>query len=127
MRLVQVRALIHRQSWFDMTVYTLDPPVGSFMHWSRVVDIPLVLLIKSFRLFTDMATAERLARLAFPLALLVALFAGVARLAAVLLGSVAQIPAIAATLLCGSATYQFQPGRIDHPAPQIVLLVFMVA
>jgi hypothetical protein len=127
MRLVQVRALIHGQSWFDMNVYPLDPPVGSFMHWSRVVDIPLVLLIKSFRLFTDMATAERLARLAFPLALLVALFAGVARLAAVLLGSVAQIPAIAATLLCGSATYQFQPGRIDHHAPQIVLLVFMVA
>ena len=127
MRLVQVRALIQGQSWFDMTVYPLDPPAGSFMHWSRVVDIPLVLLIKSFGLFTDTATAERLARLVFPLALLFALFAGVARLADVLLGSIARIPAIVATLLSGSATFQFQPGRIDHHAPQIVLLVFMVA
>ncbi len=127
MRLVQVRALMDGQSWFDMTAYRLDPPVGSFMHWSRIVDVPLVALIKSFGWFADRLTAERLARLVFPLALLLCLFVGVARLGEVLLGSVARLPAIATTVLSGSATYQFQPGRIDHHAPQIVILVFMVA
>ncbi len=127
MRLVQVRALMDGQSWFDMTAHRLDPPVGSFMHWSRIVDVPLVLLIKSFGWFADIFTAERLARLVFPLALLLILFIGVARLGDVLLGSIARLPAIAATVLSGSATYQFQPGRIDHHAPQIVILVFMVA
>src|ERR1039458_7159007 len=42
MRLVQVRSLLAGQPWFDMTSYRLDPPAGVFMHWSRVVDVPLV-------------------------------------------------------------------------------------
>jgi hypothetical protein len=126
MRLVEVRALLAGQHWFDMTAYGLDPPFGASMHWSRVVDLPIAVLIKLFGLFTDVARAEILARLVFPFVLLLALFAGVAAIADTLLGPAARLPAIGTALFCGCAIVQFQPGRIAHHAPQIVTLVFMV-
>jgi hypothetical protein len=126
MRLVEVRALLAGQHWYDMTAYRLDPPFGASMHWSRVVDLPIALLIKLFGLFTDTARAEILARLVFPFALLLALFAGIAGIADTLLGPAARLPAIGTALFCGCAIVQFQPGRIAHHAPQIVALVFMV-
>lgn len=127
MRLVQVRNLLAGQSWFDMTIYRLDPPGGVFMHWSRIVDVPLVILIKIFSVFLVPDYAERAARLAFPLALQGLLYAGVAWLARLLMGRGAVIPAILLTFLSGIVFGQFQPGRVDHHAPQIVLLLFMVA
>lgn len=126
MRLVQVRTLLHGQAWFDMTAKAMDPPHGVFLHWSRIVDIPVAALIRLFGLFTDETTAERLARLAFPFALLVGLYLGMARLGNLLLGPAARIPAIAGTLLSGNGIIQFVPGRIDHHAPQIVVLVVML-
>lgn len=127
MRIVQVRNLLAGQSWFDMTIYRLDPPGGVFMHWSRIVDVPLVVLIKIFSVFLAPDYAERAARLAFPLALEGLLYMGIAWLARLLMGRVAVIPAILLTFLSGIVFGQFQPGRVDHHAPQIVLLVFMVA
>jgi hypothetical protein len=126
MRLVQVRALLAGQSWYDMTVYRLDPPGGSFMHWSRIVDIPLALLIKLFSLFTPVEMAERLMRIIFPLMLQAALYAATARIAKSLMGRAAIMPTVFLVLLSGIAFGQFQPGRIDHHAPQIVLLAFML-
>ena len=127
MRLVQVRALLQGQSWFDMTARALDPPTGTFMHWSRVVDVPLAVLIEAFGLFTDQTHAERLTRIAFPFGLLVAYYYGIARIADLLLGPVAKIPAIAAAVMSGNGIAQFVPGRIDHHAPRLVAMVFMLA
>lgn len=125
MRLVEVRALLGGQHWFDMTAYGLDPPGGTYMHWSRTVDLPLALLIKAFGLVTTPAVAEKLTRLLYPFLLLLGLFYGVARLATVLLGPIARLPAIAAALFCGGAIVQFQPGRIAHHSPQVLALLFM--
>ena len=126
MHMVQVRALLGGQNWFDMTVPRMGPPLGTFMHWSRLVDAPVAALIELFRLATDGDTAERLARLAFPFALLAALYLAMARLAAGLLGPEARLPAMVATMLSGSGIIQFLPGRIDHHAPQIVILVVIL-
>ncbi|MGB2731079.1 MAG: hypothetical protein WA831_00735 [Methylovirgula sp.] len=127
MQLVQVRELLAGQNWFDMTIGRLDPPHGVFMHWSRTVDAPLALLIKTFGLLLPMQTAERLTRLVFPLILQALLYLGVARLARVLIGPRAVLAAITLVLLSGMEFGEFQPGRIDHTAPQIVLLLFMLA
>jgi hypothetical protein len=126
MRMVQVRALLAGQNWYDMSVYRLDPPDGSFMHWSRIVDIPLALLIKGFELFLPVESAERLCRIVFPMLLQAALYVAVARLAKTLLGREAIASAVVLTLLSGIAFGQFQPGRVDHHAPQIVLLALML-
>jgi hypothetical protein len=127
MQLVQVRELLAGQNWFDMTIWRLDPPHGVFMHWSRVVDLPLALMIKSFGWALPAETAERLTRLIFPLMLQGLLYAAVAWLARLLIGAQAILPAIALTLLSGMVFGEFQPGRIDHTAPQVVLLTFMLA
>lgn len=127
MQLVQVRELLAGQNWFDMTIGRLDPPYGVFMHWSRVVDLPLALTIKTFGLAMPVETAERLTRLLFPLILQGLLYAAVAWLARVLVGPRAVLPALVLTLLSGMVFGEFQPGRIDHSAPQIVLLMFMLA
>ena len=123
MRLVQIRDLIGGQPWFDMTSYRLHPPAGVVSHWSRIVDLPMVLLIKGFAFWLPMERAERAARLAFPLLLQACVLAGLARLAILLIGERAAPLAIVLGLLSGIAFGQFQPGRIDHHAPQIVLLV----
>ena len=124
MRMVQVRDLMAGQGWFDMIAHRLDPPHGLFMHWSRVVDVPLVALISAFRLLTAPETAERLARLVFPLALQAGLYAGLAWCGGTLIGARGRVPAIALGFLSGAMFGQYQPGRIDHHAPQITLLVF---
>lgn len=127
MQLVQVRELLAGQNWFDMTIWRLDPPHGVFMHWSRVIDAPLALMIKIFASFLPLTTAERLTRLVFPLMFQGLLYTAVAWLARLLIGARAILPAIVLTLLSGMVFNQFQPGRIDHSAPQITLLMFMLA
>ncbi|WP_297298951.1 hypothetical protein [uncultured Methylovirgula sp.] len=126
MQLVQVRNLLAGQNWFDLTIGRLDPPHGVFMHWSRVIDVPLALSIKTIGLFMPADMAERLTRLLFPLMLQGLLYAGIARLARRLAGPHAILPAIVLTLLSGLMYAQFQPGRINHSATQIVLVVFML-
>lgn len=127
MRLVQVRALLHGQGWFDLTAYRLDPPTGVFMHWSRLIDLPLAVLIKLFSLVLPGEFAERAARLAFPLILQALLYWGMARIAKALIGPAAVIPVLVLTLLTGMEVGQFQPGRIHHSAPQITLSILMIA
>jgi len=123
MRMTQVRDLLAGQSWFDMRAHRLAPPDGLFMHWSRVVDVPLVILMKMFGLFLPPAEAEAATRLAFPLLLLAALYVAVARVARLFGDRAVQIAAVALAFATGPVFAQFVPGRIDHHAPQIVLLM----
>src|ERR1700752_4875323 len=47
MRLVDVRDFLAGQSWFDLTQHRLSPPEGVAMHWSRLIDLPLAMLIRA--------------------------------------------------------------------------------
>lgn len=38
LRIMQVRALLAGQGWFDLRQYRLDPPLGANIHWSRLVE-----------------------------------------------------------------------------------------
>lgn len=127
MRMVQVRDLLAGQSWFDMTTYRLDPGHGHFIHWSRIVDVPLALLLKLFGLALEPELAERAMRIAYPVLMLTLMFAGAGRCANALMGRAAMVPALATGALAAFAVGQFQLGRIDHHSMQIVLLVFMLA
>jgi hypothetical protein len=126
MRAVQLRDLLAGQSWFDLTARRIDPPGGVFMHWSRIVDAPLALLQSFFNLFLSVEMSERAARLAFPLVLLAALYALAARNARILGGDALRLPAVLTMFLSGAMFGQFAPGRIDHHAPQIILLMVSV-
>lgn len=142
MRAVQMRDLLAGQSWFDMTAYRVDPSAGLFMHWTRIVDVPLAALDLLFRLVLAPEVAERVTRLVFPFLCLAALFALSAWTARVLQsepeGSLsttapdrepsgshgaAAFAAVWLVFLSAPSYGQFAPGRIDHHAPQIVLLM----
>jgi hypothetical protein len=123
MRAVEVRDLLAGQSWFDMTAARLDPPTGMVSHWSRVVDAPLAALKHFFGLFLSPETAERATRLVFPFALLATLLRLAAWNATIFAGKGARLAAVWLTFLSGPMFLQFAPGRIDHHAPQIVLLM----
>ena len=125
MRAVQVRAWMAGQGWFDLAAHRLNPPDGVFMHWSRVVDVPLAVLVRAFDLVLPPELAERAARILFPVALQAALIAAMAATARTLAGPAAAVPAALLIVLGGISYGQFVPGRIDHHAPQILLLTLM--
>lgn len=75
MRLLQVRAWMDGQSWWDVTNYRAGGAEGFSMHWSRLVDVPIAALILLFGLFLQPELAERAAMTLLPLfQLLLALF-----------------------------------------------------
>lgn len=125
MRLVQVRDWLGGQGWFDLTQHRLFPPTGLPMHWSRVVDVPVGALIRLFALFAPVDASERLARIVFPLLMQLGLMAIAVHAGRLLAGPAATIPAMVLTVLSGFTYEQFPPGRIDHHAPQIALLLGM--
>lgn len=127
-RLLEVRDLMAGQSWFDVTQYRMNPPEGASLHWSRMVDLPIVAGIAFFGLFLSPQAAESAALALVPLLyLLPALFAlhsigrklGLPPLALGL--SLVIMPLF--PLLPGN----FAPMRIDHHAPQAVAAIICAA
>jgi hypothetical protein len=112
MRLAEVRDLVAGQGWFDTMQHRLNTPYGLAMHWSRLVDTPLALLL---------LISERLALTAWPLLLFAALLLLSARLADRLGGRPAVVVVLALTLLCPELYATFTPGNIDHHGLQLVL------
>lgn len=127
MRMVQVRDFLSGQNWFDLSAHRMNAPDGLPMHWSRTLDAPLALLLWFFGLFLSPETAERVTRLVFPGLMLIGLFLGSLALARVVFGKARNALALIAVTLSGVIFWQFLPGRIDHHAPQIVVLLYMAA
>lgn len=127
MRLMQVRALLDGQGWFDLRNYRLNPPGGFDIHWSRLVDLPLAGLILLLRPFVGTEWAEKLACGIAPLlplaVVMLALGATVRRLVSPLAWPLAIV------LLMGSsaALLMFMPERIDHHGWQLAFLALTVA
>ena len=51
MRLVQIKDYLAGQSWFHTDQYRLGVANGTDMHWSRIPDIPIILLTHFFDIF----------------------------------------------------------------------------
>ena len=132
MRLMQVRALLDGQRWYDLRNYRLDP-AERVRHplEPRLVDLPIAGLILVFRLFTtEFNWAERLACGIAPLLpLSVAMIgdrgdrasAGQRRIAWPL--ALVFLLGAAGTILLT----MFMPERIDHHGWQLAMLSLTVA
>lgn len=121
LRLVQVRDLLGGQSWFDLTQYRIYPPDGVPMHWSRLVDLPVALLLGPLDPLLGQPLAERVVMIAVPLAELLGLALIVYKLARLLaLPRGTALLAVAMLLSALSILIQFAPLRIDHHALQIL-------
>jgi hypothetical protein len=124
LRLVQVRDLMAGQDWFDLVQHRLDPPDGSLLHWSRVVDLPIVALMLLGNLFGN---GEAFVLTAWPLLLFLGMMTGTAYVATALGGRAAAVPALALSLVFIDPLYSFLPNRIDHHNAQLVLLIAALA
>jgi len=127
MRLVQVRDLLAGQSWFDVTQHRLSPPAGVAMHWSRLIDLPLAILIRAGEIAVPAVQAERVALAVWPAALLLVLLFGVVRLARDLADDSAARLALIFAALMAPVLQHFRPGAIDHHNAQLVLTVWALA
>ncbi|MBV1700577.1 MAG: hypothetical protein KGQ46_02010 [Hyphomicrobiales bacterium] len=125
MRMSQVRAFMDGQGWYDLLARQLDPPNGVFMHWSRLVDVPIAILWRAFSWGLSASYAERWTRVVFPLLLLGLLFWLVLRIARLVAGEIGPVLAMLLTVASGAASGYFQPGRLDHDHVSVVLLMAM--
>ena len=114
LRLVQLRDLIAGQAWFDMVQHRIDPPGGTPMHWSRLVDIPLLLVA--------LVAGETAALVIVPLLTLGVILWAIGQLAARLIGPDKVLYACLAAGFLPALVMQVQPMRIDHHGWQIAMV-----
>lgn len=128
MRLIQVRELLGGQGWFDLHMHRVDAAAGGVpMHWSRLVDIPLAMVIVVLRPLVGESGAELAALLIVPLLtfLIAMMLAG--RLAQRRLGLEAATFTCLVFALSVPVVSQMRPMRIDHHGWQIVLALAAVS
>jgi hypothetical protein len=129
MRLMQVRALLAGQGWYDLTNYRLDPALGGFnIHWSRLVDLPIAGLILLLQPFIGTAQAEKWACGIAPMLPLAVTMIGVALTVRRLIAPQAwPVALVVLVLACTSTIMMYAPMRIDHHGWQLACLAMTVA
>ncbi|MFN0219356.1 MAG: hypothetical protein ACKVP4_11135 [Hyphomicrobium sp.] len=113
-RLLQVREFMESAPWFDPSTMKIGGAAGMLTHWSRLVDLPLAVMISTLSLVMPVEMAELATRALWPIIVLSivlwVLYRAVARTGDERAGRFALLLAIA----CPAGLYQFIPGRIDH-------------
>ncbi len=122
MRMMQVRALLNGQDWFDLRQYRLNAPVGADIHWSRVVDLPIAAIMLLTRPFVGGADSERIAAALAPMLPYLVLLFGVALTARRLIDPRAFALPIIAMIVAGLTNGMFMPERLDHHGWQLALV-----
>jgi len=127
MRMMQVRALLHGQNWYDLRDYRLNPPFGANIHWSHLVDLPIAGLILLLRPFVGGPYAELVAVAIAPMIPYVVLLFGIALTARGVIDRRAFLLPAVPMFLAGMTNSMFMPERIDHHGWQIALLALSMA
>jgi hypothetical protein len=127
MRMMQVRALLNGQDWYDLKQYRLNPPEGANIHWTRLVDLPIAAIILLARPFVGGASAEYVAAATAPLLPLLAMMISLSLVVRRLIGPASYI-FVAAMIPCSLAMLpMFAPLRIDHHGWQLAMLALLIA
>jgi hypothetical protein len=127
MRMMQVRALLGGQDWYDLRQYRLNPPLGADIHWSHLVDLPMAAIILIFKPFLGGAIAEKIAIAVAPMIPLGVVFVGLGLTVRRLVAPPSFIVAAAIFLCSYTALLNFMPTRIDHHGWQLAMLTLMLA
>jgi hypothetical protein len=119
LRLVQVREFLAGAPWQDPVLARLGGPEGFLSHWSRLIDLPLALLISGLSLIVAPATAELWVRAVWPFLVLTPLMLVVAHTCKRRGGRLAGLLALGLAVACPAGLIQFTVGRVDHHSAQI--------
>ena len=123
LRLVQVRDLLAGQGWFDVVQHRINPPAGGLMHWSRLIDLPIAILIKLFTPLIGQSAAEMTAVLIYSAGMLFLLFLLTARILCLYGDRMFVWAGLLSLILLPLVMTQFRLARIDHHSA-IMLLGF---
>ncbi|WP_332811836.1 AcrB/AcrD/AcrF family protein [Sphingomonas sp.] len=126
MRIMQVRAWLHGQDWFDLRQHRLNPPFGANIHWSRLVDLPIAGIILAVRPFLGGIIAEKVAVAVAPLLPLLVAMAATSVTMRRLLSPYAYLLALILLMCAHSSRLMWSPLRIDHHGWQLALLCLVM-
>ncbi|MEH3041067.1 MAG: hypothetical protein PGN21_13470 [Sphingomonas paucimobilis] len=119
LRLLEVRAWLAGQSWWDVGQYGFSGS-GQVMHWSRLVDLPLAAAMVVLRPIFGTMVGDRIAIIVVPLLTLLAIMALVGTITRALSDRPSALLAILMVPLTAPVIAQAQPLRIDHHGWQVV-------
>ncbi|TIT72493.1 MAG: GtrA family protein, partial [Mesorhizobium sp.] len=115
LRLVEVRDLLAGQNWFDLHQYRMGLTGGFVMHWSRLVDTPIALIIMAFHaLGAGTAAAERAAQIIWPLFLYGLTIFVILRASRRFAGADVAMPSLVLATAALFFLGIFNPGTLDH-------------
>lgn len=123
MRLVQIRDLLAGQGWFDLSQPRLGPEGGTLMHWSRLADLPIVLMTFLLAPFVGQDAALMAAVTAWPILSSGIVVAGLVAGARGIGGRGAALVTAILTLVILCQHFRFLAGSIDHHNLQLGLLM----
>ncbi len=124
MRMMQVRALLEGQGWYDLSQHRM---AGSNIHWSRLVDLPIAALKLLFTPLFGGRTAEQIAVAVAPMLPMLVAMAALVTVVRRLVSPVAWPLAIALLACAGMTTGMWEPLRIDHHGWQLAALAWSMA
>ena len=127
MRIMQVRALLHGQDWYDLRQYRLNPPAGANIHWSHLVDLPIAGIILLTKPIVGGLLAEKIAVSLAPLIPLGVALTGLGLTARRLVAPGAYLIAAGIFISFVTAMTMFMPLRIDHHGWQLAMLALILA
>ncbi|MGE6740708.1 hypothetical protein ACQKGC_10570 [Allorhizobium pseudoryzae] len=128
LRGIQIRQFLEHGGWYDLTIRGIDMPGAYVSPWSRLIDLPYIVMARILQFFLPSETAIEWAfRLWQPVLLLAfcLLWLGTARKLSGKL-SIEPVHVVAAFALMPLTLWEFTPGRIDHHNVQIVVLMLVL-
>ncbi|MBN8649036.1 MAG: hypothetical protein J0L55_13870 [Caulobacterales bacterium] len=125
-KVLQVRAWLNGQGFYDLFNHRSNPPFGGEMHWSRLAEMPLALFELMLKPFFGNELGEKLAIYIVPL-LLGAVFIIIGAIIVKKLTNSEMGKYIAAVIIlcCSNVLFSFWPGRVDHHGLQLICLFLM--
>lgn len=127
-RVLEVRAWLNGQAFYDLVNHRSNPPFGGEMHWSRLSDLPLAITELALRPFLGNELGEKFGAFLTPI-WLGYIFIIITAYAAYLLAGNNIIAAYVAALMIMVSPivrYNFHPGRVDHHGLQTIFLAIML-
>ncbi len=122
-RLVQVRELIAGAGWFDTTLARFGGETPLVSHWSRLIDLPLALLMSLLRPLFGTAGAELAVRILWPSLMLALLLRLMLHEAYMRSGQAGALLMLAFSVTAFISLFQFNLGRVDHHNVMILCAV----
>lgn len=126
MRLNEVIGWLQGQSWFDLSVPRMSPDAHTVIHWSRLVDLPIALMMLLFIHAFGLSSAAMIASWIVPSFLFGLLLWLASALAGIFVGKDRANLTSLLVLFAPMVLFNFTPGRVDHHGYQILIAGFGV-